>query len=80
MRKFNLTAFFMILLCAAVSGMVSGCGKQEDSSAEGRLELLNVSYDPTREFYAEYNELFENYWNTVPWRVGIPGTFRDRRK
>lgn len=62
MRKFNLTAFFMILLCAAVSGMVSGCGKQEDSSAEGRLELLNVSYDPTREFYAEYNELFENYW------------------
>ena len=54
MRKFNLTAFFMILLCAAVSGMVSGCGKQEDSSAEGRLELLNVSYDPTREFYADY--------------------------
>lgn len=52
----------MILLCTAVSGMVSGCGKQEDPSAEGRLELLNVSYDPTREFYAEYNELFENYW------------------
>ncbi len=62
MRKFNLAAFFMILLCTAVSGMVSGCGKQEDPSAEGRLELLNVSYDPTREFYAEYNELFENYW------------------
>ncbi len=23
---------------------------------------MNVSYDPTREFYAEYNELFSEYW------------------
>lgn len=26
------------------------------------VELLNVSYDPTREFYAEYNEAFAKYW------------------
>lgn len=26
------------------------------------VELLNVSYDPTREFYREYNELFDTYW------------------
>lgn len=25
-------------------------------------ELLNVSYDPTREFYREYNVAFSNYW------------------
>ena len=25
--------------------------------------LLNVSYDPTREFYAEYNEAFSKHWN-----------------
>jgi sulfate transport system substrate-binding protein len=24
--------------------------------------LLNVSYDPTRELYAEYNVLFAKYW------------------
>ena len=24
--------------------------------------MLNVSYDPTREFYAEYNEAFAKYW------------------
>jgi ABC-type sulfate transport system substrate-binding protein len=24
--------------------------------------LLNVSYDPTRELYAEYNKVFANYW------------------
>ena len=27
------------------------------------IQLLNVSYDPTREFYAEYNELFSKHWN-----------------
>lgn len=26
------------------------------------LTLLNVSYDPTREFYREYNETFTKYW------------------
>ncbi len=26
--------------------------------------LLNVSYDPTREFYAAYNALFTRYWKT----------------
>ncbi|ARP82654.1 sulfate transporter subunit [Bordetella genomosp. 8] len=31
--------------------------------AQGRpLELLNVSYDPTRELYAQYNPLFAKYW------------------
>jgi len=27
-----------------------------------RIELLNVSYDPTREFYAEYNSVFAAHW------------------
>jgi len=26
------------------------------------IKLLNVSYDPTREFYKEYNEAFSKYW------------------
>lgn len=28
-------------------------------------DLLNVSYDPTREFYREYNELFAQYWQSL---------------
>ncbi len=28
----------------------------------GDITLLNVSYDPTREFYAEFNEAFGKYW------------------
>jgi sulfate/thiosulfate-binding protein len=30
--------------------------------AAKEITLLNVSYDPTREFYAEYNEAFAKYW------------------
>lgn len=32
------------------------------SKSEKPVELLNVSYDPTREFYNEYNEVFKTYW------------------
>ncbi|EJP16446.1 sulfate-binding protein [Leptospira interrogans serovar Pyrogenes str. L0374] len=28
------------------------------------ITLLNVSYDPTRELYAEYNKLFSSYWKS----------------
>ncbi len=28
------------------------------------INLLNVSYDPTRELYKEYNEVFAKYWKT----------------
>lgn len=30
--------------------------------AQERVELLNVSYDPTREFYREYNQAFAEHW------------------
>ncbi|MFN0018376.1 MAG: sulfate ABC transporter substrate-binding protein [Pirellulaceae bacterium] len=33
-----------------------------DSSAKQAIKLLNVSYDPTREFYAEFNTSFADYW------------------
>jgi sulfate/thiosulfate transport system substrate-binding protein len=31
-------------------------------SARAEVELLNVSYDPTRELYEEYNALFAKHW------------------
>lgn len=47
----------------AVSMLFTGCGgKSDEKEADGGSELLNVSYDPTREFYAKYNELFSEYW------------------
>jgi sulfate transport system substrate-binding protein len=32
------------------------------SAARAETTLLNVSYDPTREFYKEYNEAFAKHW------------------
>ena len=31
-------------------------------TASAQVELLNVSYDPTREFYRDYNALFGEWW------------------
>lgn len=41
-------------------GVVLACVSATSVSAEVRL--LNVSYDPTRELYKEFNEAFAKYW------------------
>ncbi len=38
----------------------SGCSRSNDHTET--VELLNVSYDPTREFYREFNQEFAKYW------------------
>ena len=38
-----------------------GCGGAVPAAT---VKLLNVSYDPTREFYEEYNQAFAAYWKT----------------
>lgn len=43
------------------AGIFSGCGN-DSASTETKKEFLNVSYDPTRELYANYNEKFKNHW------------------
>ncbi|TKC18392.1 sulfate ABC transporter substrate-binding protein [Robertmurraya kyonggiensis] len=64
----------LILFSALLLVWVAGCSNQE-ASTEGsndkegekaedpkEIELLNVSYDPTRELYEEYNKSFAEYW------------------
>jgi sulfate/thiosulfate-binding protein len=46
--------FLPILLATA---LVLSAGAED-------IKLLNVSYDPTREFYTEFNAAFAKYWNT----------------
>lgn len=64
MKKTKANVCLIVLLAVLLSGSISGCGNTADStvSDSGSIELLNVSYDPTREFYAAYNRLFCNYW------------------
>lgn len=53
-------------LCLALFCVVPlGCGSDSNASATGseqNVTLLNVSYDPTREFYAEFNESFKQHY------------------
>ncbi len=53
--KHILGAALGMLLAA---GVVAGCGGHQDAATD----FLNVSYDPTREFYAEFNEQFARVW------------------
>ena len=49
------------LFCALI--LLSGCGSEDQSgSTGGRVTLLNVSYDPTRELYRDVNEGFAQDW------------------
>jgi sulfate/thiosulfate-binding protein len=43
--------------------LILGLGASTSSRAAG-VKLLNVSYDPTREFYEEYNKAFAAYWKS----------------
>jgi sulfate transport system substrate-binding protein len=47
---------------AAVLVAALGLGASLASAAE--VSLLNVSYDPTRELYQDYNAAFARYWKT----------------
>lgn len=41
----------------------ASASQEADSSGSAEpVEITNVSYDPTRELYAAYNELFADYW------------------
>ena len=48
--------------CGGNPGSGSAADSPSGSAGGGSVELLNVSYDPTREFYTEYNDLFCAYW------------------
>ena len=55
------------LIQASVLAIVSlstlSCQKQhEKGTGSPTVNLLNVSYDPTREFYAEFNKEFVKHW------------------
>lgn len=55
-RIFSVTAA-LLLLAASVSALAPAPAR-----AAKVVTLLNVSYDPTRELYREYNAAFARYW------------------
>lgn len=63
-EKANVCLTMGILASVIMAGGLTGCGNGGGSSAnkEETIELLNVSYDPTREFYVQYNEMFCEFY------------------
>lgn len=41
--------------------VLKGCGSASAEN-DGKVTITNVSYDPTRELYTSYNELFAKHW------------------
>ena len=56
----GIIAMVVAMLC------LSGCGAKktnaEKNPAQTTVQLLNVSYDPTRELYKEFNQAFIKHW------------------
>ncbi|WP_409291381.1 sulfate ABC transporter substrate-binding protein [Peribacillus sp. SCS-37] len=67
MKKIGIGLLSLILLagaagCSSSSGGEDASGKAADNKKTKSIELLNVSYDPTREFYEAVNKSFASRW------------------
>jgi len=63
-----MTSFRVLARTAALAlGLLAlatllSCGSGGSGDGAGRITLRNVSYDPTRELYVEFNAAFARYW------------------
>ena len=57
---FSYRTLFCALLVGA--GLLEGCSSTAPPAAQPSAHLLNVSYDPTRELYQEFNKAFAADW------------------
>lgn len=73
MMKKLLKQGVLVGLVLAMSVVMAACGAENKKNSAGAevatsgeklkdVKLLNVSYDPTRELYEEYNKAFAAYW------------------
>jgi sulfate/thiosulfate transport system substrate-binding protein len=59
MRRCMVVLLCVLFLCACSKGSSGGSAGQ---AAGGKVTLLNVSYDPTRELYEDVNAAFAKHW------------------
>jgi sulfate/thiosulfate transport system substrate-binding protein len=51
----------LVLAMVPLAGILQGCSGRSDSNA-ANVKILNVSYDPTRELYKDFNQAFAEHW------------------
>lgn len=64
---------WVIALILIMAIGLTGCKSTQQASSDSKksepVTLLNVSYDPTRELYKEFNESFAKYWQAKTGQV-----------
>ncbi len=58
-----------IIYLALLTIVFAGCGKENVKSKESEIAITNVSYDPTRELYQAYNNIFEDYYKEKTGKI-----------
>lgn len=63
-RRLLLAALLIssVALAGCTSSNATSSATDKAGDAKPAIHLLNVSYDPTREFYAEFNKEFAKHW------------------
>jgi len=70
-RRTEKTWFHHAIAILAGAALFSGCGESQDNAhpngvadrgSARSVTILNVSYDPTRELYREFNDAFAKHW------------------
>ncbi|ALS29498.1 sulfate transporter subunit [Paenibacillus sp. 32O-W] len=84
MSAFSSARLFVIILAFSLALTACGSANEESGSGGGSVEIVNVSYDPTREFYVEYNEAFAKHWKeetgqTVTFKQSHGGSGKQAR-
>jgi sulfate/thiosulfate transport system substrate-binding protein len=51
-------------LCVLAVAVLSSCSEGDGGQTRARVTLRNVSYDPTRELYVDFNAAFARYWKS----------------
>jgi sulfate/thiosulfate transport system substrate-binding protein len=59
-KSYRLTVVLIVLAIVLAIAFTAGL----NAVAASKTTLLNVSYDPTRELYSDYNAAFVRYWKT----------------
>jgi ABC-type sulfate transport system substrate-binding protein len=54
--------FLRPILATVIAFFAIPLGAAQAQTTPSAVSILNVSYDPTREFYVAYNALFASYW------------------
>ncbi len=60
MKRKHIAGACVALAAVVLAGTMAVSGN--NTKDKNRVEIINVSYDPTREFYEAYNKIFAKYW------------------